>query len=210
MIEQFITIGLLMLLTAMLPGPDLALVTKNTVLYSRQSGVYTAFGIGCALSIHITLCALGLAVLIVNSPFIFSIIKYIGACYLIYTGVNSWRIKHPEKSVISESLVEKNPVSHAKAFTQGFLCNLLNPKAILFLMSLFTLVIKPATPSGWIMIYALEMVLITFLWFYYVTIILSHPRLTSLLKKSEGYIAKLSGTLLIFCGISLFFIKSLT
>ena len=62
MSDQLVTIGLLMLFASILPGPDFALVTKNTVLYSRRSGIYTAFGISCAVLIHIAYCGLGLAI----------------------------------------------------------------------------------------------------------------------------------------------------
>ncbi|MFZ0220015.1 MAG: hypothetical protein WAL30_07410 [Candidatus Aquirickettsiella sp.] len=54
MLTQFFTIGLLMLFVSIVPGPDFALITKNTLLYSRRSGLFTALGLGCAVLIHIS------------------------------------------------------------------------------------------------------------------------------------------------------------
>jgi threonine/homoserine/homoserine lactone efflux protein len=75
MLTQFFTIGLLMLLSAMLPGPDFALVTKNSILHSRRAGLFTSLGIGSAILVHITYCVLGLAVIISQSLLLFSVIK---------------------------------------------------------------------------------------------------------------------------------------
>src|SRR5580658_8331862 len=99
MLTQFVTIGILMLFSVMLPGPDFALVTKNTFLHSRRSGLFTSLGIGAAILVHITYCALGLAFVIANSPILFSIIKYIGSAYLIYLGMTSILSKLPKHRV---------------------------------------------------------------------------------------------------------------
>lgn len=132
MLTQFFTIGLLMLFCAMLPGPDFALVTKNSLLHSRRSGLFTSLGIGSAVLVHITYCALGLAIVISNSLLLFNFIKYIGAAYLIYLGITSLLSKQPEKLTASNKKIQKSTLSNLLSFRQGFLCNLLNPKATLF------------------------------------------------------------------------------
>lgn len=207
MIAQFFTIGLLMLLSAMLPGPDFALVTKNSLLHSRRSGIFTSIGIGCAILIHITYCALGLAIIISNSLLLFSIIKYIGATYLIYIGVSSLLSKQPNQSSLSNQSLKKSEISNLTSFRQGFLCNLLNPKATLFFLALFTVIIKPETPAFWIIIYAIEMFFIITAWFCSLTFILSHRYVANILEKAEKYIAKVVGVFLIGFGIALAFVK---
>lgn len=206
MLAQFFSIGLLMLFSAMLPGPDFALVTKNTLLHSRQTGFFTVFGISAAVLIHITYCSLGLALVIANSLLLFSIIKYLGAAYLLYLGMNSLFSKQP-KSILPTQHKIKRKISHIVAFRQGFFCNLLNPKATLFFLALFTLVIKSQTPSYWLLIYAIEMLLLVVAWFSLLVVILSHPRVTRLLEKAEKYIAKLLGIFLCGFGIALIFVK---
>lgn len=209
MAAQFFTIGLLMLLSAMLPGPDFALVTKNTILHSRRAGLFTSLGIGSAILIHITYCALGLAIVISQSILLFNIIKYIGAIYLIYLGITSLLSKHPNHGAASaaQKVLQKTKMSNLTAFRQGFLCNLLNPKATLFFLALFTIIIKPETPTLWELLYAIEMFIIVTAWFCSLTILLSHPRVLRLLNRIEKYISKALGVFLIGFGVALAFIK---
>ncbi|MBV8801940.1 MAG: LysE family translocator [Gammaproteobacteria bacterium] len=207
MITQCITVGLLTLFSAMLPGPDFAIVTKNTLLHSRRSGIFTSLGIGSAILIHMTYCALGLAIIIYDSLLLFNIIKYIGSAYLIYLGITSLLSKIPEKIVTKENKIKKLDLSPFVSFRQGFLCNLLNPKATLFFLALFTMVIKPNTPFYWMVIYSCEIVLVAVIWFSMYTYILSHPRVTNILERAEKYIAKLLGIFLIFFGTALAFVS---
>lgn len=207
MLTQFFTIGLLMLFCAMLPGPDFALVTKNSLLHSRRSGLFTSLGIGSAVLVHITYCALGLAIVISNSLLLFNFIKYIGAAYLIYLGITSLLSKQPEKLTASNKKIQKSTLSNLLSFRQGFLCNLLNPKATLFFLALFTMIIRPETPPFWIVIYAIEMFVIVTAWFCGLTFILSHPQVTRLLGKAEKYIAKLLGVFLLGFGVVLAFAR---
>lgn len=209
MLTQFFTIGLLTLLSAMLPGPDFALVTKNTILHSRRAGLFTSLGVGCAILIHMTYCVLGLAIIISQSILLFNIIKYIGAVYLIYLGINSLLSKHTDQTSMGSShkMLQKTKMSNLTAFRQGFLCNLLNPKATLFFLALFTMVIKPKTPFLWEFLYAIEIFIIGTAWFCSLTIILSHPRIIRLLNKIEKYISKILGVFLIGFGVALAFVK---
>lgn len=208
MLAQFFTIGLLMLLSAMLPGPDFALVTKNTILHSRRAGLYTSLGIGSAILVHITYCALGLAIVISQSILLFNIIKYIGAIYLIYLGITSLLAKHADLGTGStQKILQKTKMSNLTAFRQGFLCNLLNPKATLFFLALFTMIIKPETPVLWELLYAAEMFIIITVWFCSLTILLSHPRVLRLLNKIEKYISKALGVFLIGFGVALAFVE---
>lgn len=197
-----------MLLSAMLPGPDFALVTKNTILHSRRMGIFTSLGIGSAILVHITYCVLGLAVIISQSILLFSIIKFIGAAYLIYLGINALLARHADTSVAPQSgSIQKTKMSELIAFRQGFFCNLLNPKATLFFLALFTLIIKPETSLGWELVYAIEMFIIITAWFCCLTILLSHRRVLRLLNKIEKYIEKTMGVFLIGFGVALAFVK---
>lgn len=207
MLTQFFTIGLLMLLTSMLPGPDFALITKNTLLYSRRSGLFTTLGLGCAALIHVSYCAFGLAVIISNSLLLFNTIKYMGACYLIYLGITCLLSKHSDQLIPTKKDIKTIAKSNLVSFRQGFFCNLLNPKASLFFLALFTVIIKPKTPIFWLFIYAMEIFFIITLWFSGLVLILSHPRITRLLKKAEKYITKILGGFLIGWGVLLAFVK---
>lgn len=206
MIAQFFSIALIALLGAMLPGPDFAIVSRNSLFYSRQLGYFTALGVGAAILIHMCYCVLGVAVIIANSILLFSFIKYAGAVYLIYLGINALFSKQANNIFPAEQ-TQQIKMSKFISFRQGFLCNLLNPKATLFFLSLFTVVIKPNTPMSWQVVYAMEICIIAVTWFCSLTIILSHPYIKGLLEKSEAYIAKFLGVFLIGFGIVLAFIR---
>lgn len=209
MLSQFFTIGTLMLLSAMLPGPDFAMVTRNTLTHSRTAGLFTSLGVGTAILIHISYCALGLALVISQSILLFNIIKYIGASYLIYLGVTALLSKSAKPLVAgSPKATSKTTISNFTAFQQGFLCNLLNPKATLFFLALFTAIIKPETPITWEIAYAVEMFVIIVAWFSSLTLLLSHPRVIAVLSKIENAIAKLLGVFLIGFGVALAFVKN--
>ncbi len=207
MITQFFSIGIVVLFGAMLPGPDFVIVTKNSLLYSRQSGYFTSFGVGAAILVHMTYCLCGLAFVISNSLLLFGFIKYIGASYLIYLGINSLFFKQSKGFLSSNKKIQKKEISNFTSFRQGFLCNLLNPKATLFFLSLFTVIIKPGTSFSWMSIYALEVFFISTAWFCVLTAILSHSYIKHVLEKAEKYIAKLLGAFLIGFGVVLAFVR---
>lgn len=207
MIAQFFSIGLIALLGAMLPGPDFAIVTRNSLLHSRKSGYFTSLGVGAAILIHMSYCIFGLALVISSSLFLFSLIKYIGALYLIYLGLSSFFSKQSKAKLSLDKTMKKKEISNFISFRQGFLCNLLNPKATLFFLSLFTVIIKPGTPFKWEIIYAMEIFFIATAWFCGLTIILSHPSIKRALEKAEKYIAKLLGIFLIGFGVALAFVR---
>ena len=205
---QFCSVGLIALLGAMSPGPDFAVVTKNTLLHSKKSGLFTTLGVGAALIIHMTYCVFGLAVIIANSIILFSLIKFAGAFYLIYLGLSSLFSKQTKQLFTNKAPnIEKTNLLNVTAFRQGFLCNLLNPKATLFFLSLFTVLIRPGTSLISLIIYAVEIVVLSMLWFCSLTMILSHPRVKRLLDKTETLIVKMLGLFLIGFGVVLIFVR---
>lgn len=206
MLLQFFSIGLIALLGAMLPGPDFAIVTRNALLHSRQSGFFTAFGVGAAILVHMTYCVLGLAIVIASSLWVYNLIKYIGAAYLIYLGVQSFFSEQIEMFSASKNKSKQTSMSNFTSFKQGFFTNLLNPKATLFFLSLFTVVIKPETPFIWQVAIGLEIFFVATTWFCCLTMILSHAYIKKLLENAEVYIARLLGLLLVGFGLALAFV----
>jgi RhtB (resistance to homoserine/threonine) family protein len=205
MLQLLITIALLNLLAAMAPGPDFAIVTRNTLLCSRTSGIFTSLGIASGVIIHVTYCSLGLAIIITHSSTLFNIIKFAGGSYLIYIGYQSIRSK-TQKLLVPTSGKTKQTISKWQAYRQGFLTNLLNPKATLFFLALFTLVVDSS--AQWFnVIIALTLFATVFLWFSTLTLILSHPKIKDLLQRGQGVLLKATGVFLIGFGIVLFFAK---
>src|SRR5829696_6413293 len=119
--QEFFSISVLIMLAAISPGPDFAMVTKNSLLYSRRTGIYTALGVSVSLLIHAVYCIFGLALIISQSLLAFSIIKYLGAAYLIYIGIKSLWAKRETVQLEDKQL--KKSLSALSAFYQGLLCN---------------------------------------------------------------------------------------
>ncbi len=118
------------------PGPDFLLVTKNALIYPKRQALATAFGIVSGCLFHATYCILGLGLIITKSSIIYTIVKYAGACYLIYLGFKSLSSRKM-KNADSDISCLKN-ITLLRAYTEGVLCNALNPKLAFFLLSLFT------------------------------------------------------------------------
>ena len=200
--EDLITIGtvtLIHLLAVISPGPDFIVACKNTLTYSRKTGLWTAVGFGAGIAVHVFYCLMGLALLISKSIILFNFIKLIGAFYLIYIGYKSFTSK--DSTINIGSTDKKTDITPFQAIRIGFLTNVLNPKATLFFLSLFTLIISPNTPKIILMIISLIMITNTILWFSFVAICLSQKRVRDTFEKYQGVFNKTLGGLLIMLGI---------
>lgn len=197
--QEFLSISLIILLAAISPGPDFAVVTKNALLYSRKAGIYTALGISASLLVHTVYCILGLAFVISQSLLLFSIIKYLGAGYLIYLGIKG--ILSKREVVHLEDHASKKSISNLAAFNQGLLTNLLNPKAILFLLAFFTIIVKPDHSLWTEMAYGLEITIIPMIWFSGLSFMMTHPAVTKNLNRIQFFIVKVMGAFLVLFGL---------
>lgn len=202
----FSTIASLHFLAMASPGPDFAMVTRNALLYPRREAVYTALGIALGTAVHITYCVLGLALIIMQSTLIFNLLKYLGAAYLIYIGIKSLTAtRQPTKGDSAKSNVHM--ISIFEAIRQGFFCNLLNPKATLFFLGLFTLAIGPGTPLWQQGIFAIWMIVVSFIWFAWMACFITRPGVRHKLHRIQPMIVKTLGVLLIVLGGGLLFVS---
>lgn len=200
--REFLLVAGIHLLAVMSPGPDFAMVLRNSVLYSRRVGVWAALGLACGIMLHITYSLLGVGLIISQSIVLFNSIKLLGAAYLIYVGFKSLISKrdNSKEEVVSKKVSEKN-ISDLQAIEMGFLTNALNPKATLFFLALFTQVISPTTPIAVKMLYGAEMTVATFAWFTFVALILTHRHINKVFVKVRFQLEKVFGVVLIALGI---------
>ena len=199
------SVTLIHLLAVMSPGPDFFMALKNSLTYSRKTGIYTAIGFGLGIAIHIFYSFAGLALLISKSVLIFSIIKYLGVAYLLYIGVLSFISKPKDISVQDNTHLQD--ISSLKAIRIGFLTNVLNPKATLFFLSLFTLVIKPDTADSTLLIISIILVLNTMLWFSLVAVFFTQKRIRVFYNQYQSWFSKAFGGVLIAIGLKIAFSK---
>lgn len=199
-LHELAVIAMIHLMAVMSPGPDFAMISRNALVYSRRSGIYSAIGLGLGILVHVAYSLIGIGLIISQSIILFSIIKYLGAAYLIYIGYKSLRSKKVVSS-IADVVPMKQDLSAWAAVRAGFLTNVLNPKATLFFLSLFTQVINPETPFVIQLLYGLEMSLATMAWFGFVAIVLSQPMIKKRFEKVQHHFERLFGVLLVMLGI---------
>ena len=93
--QNFYLFVIMSIFLIILPGPDTAIATKNTLTLGRSGGVRTMFGTCCALLIHTLAAVAGLSAIIVKSSLLFSVFKYVGAVYLVYLGIKTlWALRN--------------------------------------------------------------------------------------------------------------------
>ncbi|QQR78882.1 MAG: LysE family transporter [Candidatus Moraniibacteriota bacterium] len=196
-----ITIGIIAFLAAVSPGPDFIVVAKNS-LNARKIGLMTALGVGLGILVHVAYSLLGIGLIISQSIILFSIIKYVGAAYLLYLGIQLVRTK---KESFKEISVEKGDgnISLSQALKEGFITNALNPKATLFFLSIFTQVIDVKTPLIVQGMYGIEIAFIVGIWFSLLAFIISAPLVRNKFSKVQYYLSKIMGVALVAFGIKL-------
>ena len=193
------TVTIIHLLAVISPGPDFIMACKNSLTYSRRIGIWTAVGFGGGIAVHIFYSLAGLALIISKSILLFNVIKFLGAGYLIYIGLKS--ILSKSSKIELNKYHKKEDITRFSAIRIGFLTNVLNPKATLFFLSLFTLVISPKTPLSVISIMSVIMIINTMLWFSLVAIFLTQKRIRPIFEKFQNVFNKTLGGLLIALGI---------
>jgi len=134
----FLAASLTVILT---PGPAMMYILSRGLGQGRQAGMVSAGGVVVGAMMHTVFAALGVSAILAASATAFTVMKYVGAAYLIYLGVRHLR----EKNALHAPQAKVETVSKEKMFTEGMLVNLLNPKLALFFYSSCR---SSPTPSG--------------------------------------------------------------
>lgn len=201
---EFFTIAVAHLFAVASPGPDFAVVTRQCVTGGTRAGVWTSLGVGAGILLHVAYCLLGVAVLLSQSPALFGAVKFVAAGYLLYLGIKSIR-KSMAAGPIDPVSTAQPAVEPGKAFMLGFLTNGLNPKATLFFLALFTVVISPATPIFIQLIYGLYLAIATFLWFSLLSRFMGRPSVRETILRAGHWFERAMGTILILLAIQIAF-----
>lgn len=149
------------------PGADFLLVVRQSLVHGRRAAIVTSFGIGGSLLFHIGYTILGIGIIVAQSLFLFGLLKWAGAAYLVYLGWKSLRadaFEMPDEKAQSQ-IAQAAPPSTLRLFLLGFATNALNPKPVLFFLSLFTALVSHDTPAAIQAVYGLLMAATLILWF---------------------------------------------
>lgn len=184
----------------MSPGPDFVVTLRQTLNYGKRYAYYSSLGIGLGIAVHLSYTFLGIGFVLEQFPIVFNIIKFLGAFYLIYLGIENLR-DTPSKIVIDKE--NNHTYTLKKSFMAGFLCNLLNPKATLFFLSIFTSLISSETPFYIQLLYGFFCIIANIIWYDFIAYFLSKDRYLRWFNKHQVKIERIIGIVLVLLGLKL-------
>ncbi len=189
----WLALAAICLMGAISPGPSLALIIRNTVQGGRLQGVATGLGHGVGVGIYALITALGLALLITRTPWLFQVIQYGGALFLAWLGIKALLAKANSTLAADESHVP----SSRRGALEGLAVSFLNPQLAIFFVALFSQFVHQDT--GWRegVLMMLTAGGIDALWYSLVALLLSHGPVLALLKRRARLIDQLSGLILL-------------
>ncbi|TNH43154.1 LysE family translocator [Photorhabdus luminescens] len=199
MLETSLVVITISTLGMLSPGPDFFLIVKNAIRYQRSAAMMTVVGLIAAITCHMAYCVAGLAIVITTTPWLFNLMKYAGAAYLIWIGINSLLSRGGNTLTFDDQ--PHQIVTFKKAFMQGFLCNLLNPKATLFFLAIFTQVLNINSDVGEKLWYASIIWGLSVIYWPLLVILIQSAPVRRGLAKVQKIIDKLLGIVLIGLGV---------
>ncbi|MDN5620958.1 MAG: LysE family translocator [Psychrobacter sp.] len=209
-IENYLGFVLAAILLNLTPGTDTMYIITRSVSHGSAAGFYSVLGIISGILIHTVFAALGLSIILINSPLAFTIVKYIGASYLCYLGIKMLMSKQP--SLLANHLPKSSPsapansIAHWQIYKQGVLTNVFNPKVALFFLAFFPQFIDPSYAHSALsfLILGLSFALTGFVWCSCLALLAS--KFSANLRKNpaiEVLLNKISGVVFIGLGVKL-------
>ncbi len=199
-INEFIFLASAILLALMSPGPDFMITLKLSLNHERKYAIMGSLGIGMGNMVHLTYTILGFAIIIKTFPMFLDLIRYLAAFYLIYLGYQNLMAHTVIK--VNDS---KKKMTLKKAFIQGFISNALNPKATMFFLSIFSVIVKETTPMYIQLLFGAFCVGINFLWYSMIVLFLTRKKSLEVFNKYSNYINKIIGIILVVFGFYFIF-----
>ena len=201
----FLTVALLHLFAVASPGPDFVLVSRQSFRYGRMVAIWTSAGIALGILFHVALSLTGLSLLLQNQPDLFWYLKLAAALYIGYLGLASLISKGPIK--LQNNSTDEGG-RYLKSISTGFLTNALNPKAFIFFITVFTLVINEDTEIVIKSLLGIYMSMATFIWFSFMSILLTNEKATERFENVIPWLEKITGLFLLILAIKIIFQES--
>ncbi|GEK33047.1 LysE family translocator [Kurthia sibirica] len=209
MLSHFLLFSITSFLLIIVPGPDTAVTTRNTLLHGRKGGIQTTIGTCLAISIHTTAAAIGLSAIIMKSALAFSIFKYLGAAYLLFMGYKAFRAMRQQKPLPQVAEASETPYSKKSLIAQGFYTNILNPKVAVFFLTFFPQFVLPHTNTTLSFLgLGLLYITIKFVWFLTYIYIINTIRIWIQKPAVQAAMDGMTGAIFVAFGIKLALEKS--
>ena len=180
------------------PGADMALVARNALLHGRRAGIATAFGVNLGIVAWSVAAAVGVAAVVQASAPLFTALKLLGAVYLVYLGIQAWR--HGRSKMGDDS---RRPIGEGRAFRQGVLSNLLNPKIGLFFTAILPQFVPHDPPLLDLLVLGAIFNVMGLVWLTAYAIVIAQGRKLLSRPRVKAAMDRVSGVVLIGLGIRL-------
>jgi threonine/homoserine/homoserine lactone efflux protein len=205
---QFLKLAVAHMLAVAAPGPDFAMVVRQSLAHGRRAAMWTSVGIGTAILVHVTYAVLGIGLVIMATPAAFFAIKFLGAGYLAWIGAKALMSRPRAALAGAPSGAEADLARPAEpgpraAWTTGFLTNAFNPKVTFFFVAVFASVVDPATPKLIQGAYGLWMSAATMAWFIMVSAFFTSDRVRGAFLRRGHWIDRAMGVVLIALAVAL-------
>ncbi|MBS9475897.1 LysE family transporter [Ancylobacter radicis] len=203
--SEFATLMAVFAVVIVAPGADFALVVRQSVVHGRKVALVTSFGIGASLLFHISYTILGIGLIVSQSLALFALIKWLGVAYLVYLGIRSFFEKpmNFDERALAADAGTAGRVSLPACFGMGFLTNALNPKPVLFFLSLFSAMVSPQTPVPVIFLYGIGMASALIAWFAGVTLFFTNPAVRARFAAGGRWFNRVTGATFVLLGLRL-------
>ena len=192
-------------LVIVIPGPDTAVVTKNVLLHGRRAALGTSLGVSAGISVWTVAAAAGVASVIRASAVAFTVLKLLGALYLIWLGIGALRAaRHAATAERVPGAEARSPIGVRGGFRQGLLSDLANPKIGIFFTSLLPQFVDPghAVLLPFLTLGAVFVVM-TLAWLCVYTLVAARAAQTLTRPRVKGALDRFTGVVLIAIGLRL-------
>ncbi len=198
---EFSKVALAHLLAVASPGPDFAIVLRQSLRHGRRIAIWTSVGVGTAILLHVAYSLLGIGLILKSSPVVFAAVKSAGVLYMAWLGVQALRTRPRADATMDGTPI--TPPAAGAAWVTGFLTNALNPKVTLFFVALFVTVIDPGTPK-WVQTgYGLWMAAATIGWFSFVSVVFTRTAVRATFLRHGHWVDRALGIVFIAFALSL-------
>lgn len=171
---EFLALMIAFGINAVIPGADFAMVLRQSIAHGRKTAILTSAGIAVSVLVHGTYTIFGIGFIVSQSLLLFNVLKFAGAAYLVWLAWSAFRAAPPSPPE-AEALAATGTMGAGRAFLLGFLTNLLNPKAVLFFLALFTTIVSADTAVWLKTAYLGAMSIELFIWFVLVSLFFTLP-----------------------------------
>ncbi|MGL1955750.1 MAG: LysE family transporter [Colwellia sp.] len=206
-IQVLLSLAIIHTVALISPGPDFALIVQMASQESRKTALASAIGISVAILFHTLFGLTGISMLIKNSTIIFIIVQITGASYLGWSGLIAIKVSilNRQKTLNNNHKnFNLNKMTSFDGFKKGLYTNLLNPKAMVFFITLFSAIITPEISLITKIFAVIILFFLSLFWFILIALFLSKPIIQQKIKKANSVISAVTGILFISVAFFIF------